>query len=182
VTVCVGISTVDLDSDAEICYNEWTSFIMKAPGKGASTKPHDRGAMTASYPPPSRRPDAVVEHKTTPEQGALYRAASGEWNPMHIDPAHGKAGGFPGPILSGTCTIGIGVKHVIDTFAVGESKRFKSVKLRLSNPVFPGQVVRTEMWSENQGKLIVYRQVTEDERVVISQAAVQLLGGSENKI
>lgn len=182
VTVCVGISTIDLESGAEICYNEWTSFIMKVPGDGASTIVQDRGIMTASFTPPTRQPDAVAEHKTTAEQGALYRAASGEWNPMHIDPAHGKAGGFPGPILSGTCTIGIGVRHVIDKFAAGDSKQFRSVKLRLSKPVFPGQAVRTEMWSEDQGKLVVYRQVTEDERVVISQAAVQLWGKGGSKI
>lgn len=182
VTVCVGISTVDLDSGEEICYNEWTSFIMNVPGNGASTTAMQRGAMSASFEPPSRQPDAVAEHKTTPEQGALYRAASGEWNPMHIDPAHGKAGGFPGPILSGTCTIGVGVRHIIDSFAAGDSKLFRSVRLRLSRPVFPGQAVRTEMWCEDQGKLIIYRQVADDGRIVISQAAVQLWSRDTSKI
>jgi acyl dehydratase len=182
VTICVGITTVDLESGKEICYNEWTSFVMRVSGDGASAIPQSRGIMTASFDPPNRQADAIVEHKTTPEQGALYRAASGEWNPMHIDPAHGRAGGFPGPILSGTCTIGIGVRHVIDTFAGSDSRCFRSVKLRLSKPVFPGQVVRTEMWCEGDGKLIVYRQVSEDGRIVISQAAVQLWNGGESKI
>src|ERR1700753_3781810 len=72
----------------------------------------------------NRAPDAVVEYKTPPEQGALYRAASGDLNPLHIDPAVARAGGFPGPILTGTCTLGMGVLHVIDTFAGGDLRRF----------------------------------------------------------
>lgn len=173
VTVCVGIWTRD-SSGRDICYNEWTSFVMKVPGAGAASKPIERGAKTASHPAPNRKPDAVVEQKTSPEQSALYRAASGDLNPLHIDPAVAKAGGFPGPILTGTCTIGIGVKHIIDTYAEGDSSRFKNMKLRLSKPVFPGETVRTEMWSEDGGKRIVYRQLAGESKVVISQAAVEL--------
>ena len=173
VTVCVGIWTSDSNGQ-DICYNEWTSFVMKVPGAGAASKPIQRGAKTASHPPPNRKPDATVEQRTTPEQGALYRAASGDLNPLHIDPAVAKAGGFPGPILTGTCTIGIGVKHIIDTFAGGDSSRFRNMKLRLSKPVFPGEIVKTEMWSEDGGNRIVYRQLAGADKVVISQAAVEL--------
>lgn len=175
VTVCVGISTTDSSTGLEICYNEWTSFIMKIPGKGAAGKPILRGAKTATHTAPSRKPDMVVEHRTTPEQGALYRAASGDLNPLHIDPAVAKAGGFPSPLLTGTCTIGIGVKHVLDAFADGQSSLFKNVKLRLSKPVFhwEREIIRTEMWKEDGGKKIVYQQSVGD-KVVISQAAVEL--------
>jgi peroxisomal enoyl-CoA hydratase 2 len=174
VTVCVGIWTKDEANGTEICYNEWTSFVMKVPGKGAASKPIPRGAKTASHPAPQRPPDAVVEQKTSPEQGALYRAASGDLNPLHIDPAVAKAGGFPEPILTGTCTIGMGVRHVVDTFAGGDVRRFRNVKLRLSKPVFPGETVRTEMWREDGGRRIVYKQVVGRDRVVISMAAVEL--------
>jgi peroxisomal enoyl-CoA hydratase 2 len=178
VTVCVGIWTSDYATGRDVCYNEWTSFVMKVPGAGAASKPIERGTKTASHPAPNRKPDAIVEQKTSPEQSALYRAASGDLNPLHIDPAVAKAGGFPGPILTGTCTIGIGVKHIIDTFADGDSTRFRNMKLRLSKPVFPGETVRTEMWSEEDGKRIIYRQLAGD-KVVISQAAVEL--GAEKK-
>lgn len=175
VTVCVGITTSDAETGKDICYNEWTSFVMKVPGAGAASKLIPRGVRTASYPAPSRAPDEGREYKTSVEQSALYRAASGDLNPLHIDPAVARAGGFPGPILTGTCTIGMGVKAVIDTFAGGDQKRFRSVKLRLSRPVFPGEVVRTEMWREDGGRRIVYRQVAGKEgRIVISNAAVKL--------
>jgi acyl dehydratase len=181
VTVCIGIRTTN-SAGREICYNEWTSFVMKVPGAGAALKPIQRGAKTASHPAPSRTPDAVVEQKISPEQSALYRAASGDLNPLHIDPAVAKAGGFPGPILTGTCTIGIGIKHIIDTFAEGDSSRFRNMKLRLSKPVFPGEIVRTEMWREDDGKRIVYRQLAGEDKVVISQAAVELTAKNEPRL
>jgi acyl dehydratase len=173
VTVCVGIWTTS--NGQNICYNEWTSFVMKVPGAGAASKMSERGAKTASHAIPNREPDAVVQETTSPEQSALYRAASGDLNPLHIDPAVAKAGGFPKPILTGTCTIGIGVKHIIDTFAGGDSSRFKNVKLRLSKPVFPGDTLRTEMWREHDGQRIVYQQRAGDGSIAISQAAVELV-------
>ncbi|KAL4931481.1 HotDog domain-containing protein [Aspergillus undulatus] len=172
VAVIVGITTKDAKTSTEICYNEWTSFFMRMPGHGASKASPSK--TRASTPLPRRPPDTIATHQTTPEQGALYRAATGELNPMHIDPDHGKAAGFPGPILSGTCTIGIGARHVLDQFVNGDPARFKSVRLGLSKPVFPGEIIRTEMWREDHGERIVYRQVALDGRVVISQAEVWL--------
>ena len=181
VTVCVGIATVDANSGEEICYNEWTSFVMKVPGKGAARQVTDRGAATASHSKPERLPDAVTEQRTSAEQGTLYRAASGDLNPLHVDPAVARRGGFESPILTGTCTIGMGVRHVLDRWAGGDVNRFESVKVRLSKPVFHwnGEVVKTEMWKEDGGKRIVYRMVV-GERVVISQAAVELKDVEEN--
>lgn len=172
VAVRVGITTQETSPRGpEICYNEWTSFLMKMPGTGASKRQPGGGV-----PPPknNRPPDAIVSHQTTAAQGALYRAAAGEWNPMHIDPETGKKAGFPGPILPGTCTIGMGVRHAIDTFAEDDSTLFKNVQLRLSKPVFPGETVRTEMWREDDGRKVVYQQVAPNGRVVISHAAVEL--------
>jgi len=58
----------------------------------------DRGAATAVNKPPSRKPDAVVEEKTLPQQAAIYRL-SGDYNPLHVDPNFASVGGFEQPIL-----------------------------------------------------------------------------------
>ncbi|KAL4876791.1 MaoC like domain-containing protein [Aspergillus karnatakaensis] len=183
VAVIVGITTLDAKTETEICYSEWTSFLIKMPGGGASRpSPSSPNTHTQSATLlPSRPPEVRIDYKTTSEQGALYRAATGEWNPMHIDPDTARKAGFSGPILSGTCTIGIGVRHVIDAFAGGDAARFKSVRLRLSKPVFPGEVVTTRMWSGDDGK-IVYQQVAEDGRVVISQAEIDLHGDGMSRV
>ncbi|KAK3681985.1 hypothetical protein LTR37_020688 [Vermiconidia calcicola] len=173
VTVCVGITTVEKSTVVEICYNEWTSFIIGARGEGASSKAEDRGPMSKTYTSPTREPDLVLEHKTSAEQGALYRAASGDLNPLHFESEMAKRGGFEGPILTGTCTLGMGVKHVTDGFAGGDAARFKSVKVGLSKPVYPGETVRTEMWKEDNGRRILYRQLA-GHRVVMKDGVVEL--------
>ena len=58
----------------------------------------DRGPATAVNKPPSRKPDAVVEEKTLPQQAAIYRL-SGDYNPLHVDPNFASVGGFEQPIL-----------------------------------------------------------------------------------
>jgi multifunctional beta-oxidation protein len=56
----------------------------------------DRGNASAENKPPNRKPDAVVEEKTTLEQAAIYRL-SGDYNPLHLDPEFASMGGFKKP-------------------------------------------------------------------------------------
>lgn len=164
VLVCVDIVTVEAGSGDVVCENEWSGFVMKVPSGGANKQQVQRGERTMTVPTPTRTPDKVLFHQTSPEQGALYRAASNDLNPLHIDPATATSAGFPAPILTGTCTMGIGVRQVVEAFAGGDVGRFKSVKCRLSKPVFAalGEKIRTEMWSEANGATVLFRMVVDE--------------------
>ncbi|KAJ4374867.1 hypothetical protein N0V83_001945 [Neocucurbitaria cava] len=177
VLIIVDIVTVEERSGEVVCENEWLGFVRKVPSKGANTHQLDRGVRSTLHAMPQRAPDKVLTHKTSPEQAALYRAASGDLNALHIDPATAKSAGFPAPLLTGTCTLGIGVRHVVEAFADGNVGRFKSVKVRLSKPVFAAlsEEVRTEMWRD--GGRVLFRMVVgngEEEKVVMSQGAVEM--------
>jgi acyl dehydratase len=180
VLVLVDIVTIDEKSGDVLFDNEWAGFVMKIPTAGSSSQLTPRGARTTLYETPKRTPDKVVQHKTSPEQAALYRAASGDLNALHIDPETAKMAGFPAPILTGTCTLGIGVRHVVEAFCGGDVAKFESVKVRLSKPVFAalGEEIRTEMWKE--GKRVLFRMVVDEkggkEKVVMSQGCVELKG------
>lgn len=186
VLVCVDIVTTEESTGTIICENEWAGFIMKVPTQGSNASQEPRGARTTLYQTPSRSPDKVLSHKTSPEQAALYRAASGDLNPLHIDPDTATAAGFPAPILTGTCTLGIGVRHVVEAFCEGDVSQFRSVKVRLSKPVFAalGEEVRTEMWEEvgeRGGRRVLFNMVVggregKEEKVVMSQGCVKLKG------
>ncbi|KAK5446351.1 hypothetical protein LTS15_010047 [Exophiala xenobiotica] len=165
-----GSTTVDASSGKPVFYNESVSFIRGAGGFGGQKNPLDRGPSTALNNSPSRRPDRIVEEKTSEDLAALYRLL-GDRNPLHIDPKFSSAGGFKVPILHGLATFGITGKHVYQSYGP-----FKSIKVRFSGTVLPGETIVTEMWKEG-GKVIYRAKVKESGKSCISNAAVELLGG-----
>lgn len=65
---------------------------------------------------------------------ALYYAgASGDFNPIHIDPEFGKMVGLGGAILQGLCTLAFAAKTVTDW--AGDPGKLKKIKCRFSAPV-----------------------------------------------
>jgi 3-hydroxybutyryl-CoA dehydratase len=71
-----------------------------------------------------------------------YAGASGDFNPIHIDPEVGQAVGLGGVILQGLCTLA----WATDAFArfLGDPGLVTGVKARFSKPVRPEDTVRFE--------------------------------------
>jgi multifunctional beta-oxidation protein len=168
-----GSTTVDKITGEPICYGESVMFVRNSGNFGGPNAVADRGAATAPNKPPGRAPDKVVVEKTSNEQAAIYRLM-GDRNPLHIDPAFSKIGGFPVPILHGLCTMGISAKHVLQTYGP-----YKNIKVRFSGPVLPGQTLRTEMWLERKNKVIFETKVVETGKLAISAAAAELIEGTK---
>ncbi|KAI8075158.1 hypothetical protein BC940DRAFT_287595 [Gongronella butleri] len=170
-TVVVGVTTKDENGEV-IFENEFTTFIRGSGDFGGEKKGADRGAATALNQPPNRKPDAIVQEKTTEELAAVYRL-SGDTNPLHIDPDMAAVGGFDVPILHGLCTFAISGKHVLQTFGNNDPANFKNIKVRFAKHVFPGETLETQMWKEGN-KIIFQTRVVERDVVAISNAAVEL--------
>ncbi|KAK5163707.1 uncharacterized protein LTR77_010380 [Saxophila tyrrhenica] len=164
-----GNTTTD-EAGKPVFYNESVAFIRNSGGFGGGRQPSDRGAATGANNPPSRRPDKVVEEKTSDDLAALYRLM-GDYNPLHIDPAFSRVGGFDVPILHGLATFGISGKHVYQAYGP-----YKNIKVRFAGTVLPGQTIVTEMWKES-GKVVYRAKVKETGKACISNAAVELMGG-----
>jgi acyl dehydratase len=62
-----------------------------------------------------------------------YAAASGDFNPIHIDGDAGRAAGLGGPILQGLCTLSWAVEAV--TRYLKDPTRITKVRVRFSKPV-----------------------------------------------
>ncbi|OAX85464.1 hypothetical protein ACJ72_00143 [Emergomyces africanus] len=168
--VVTGYTTKDARTGEDLFYNEATVFIRGSGGFGGSPKPTARraNAATAAYKPPQRKPDAVLEEKTSDDQAALYRL-NGDYNPLHIDPDFAKVGGFKAPILHGLCSFGIAGKHVLKTYGA-----FKNIKVRFAGVVIPGQTLKTEMWKEN-GAVVFQATVVETGKLAIAGAGAELV-------
>ncbi|KAF6124783.1 hydroxysteroid 17-beta dehydrogenase 4 [Phyllostomus discolor] len=153
-----------------ICYNQFSLFVVGSGGFGGK-QTSDKVKEAVAIP--NRHPDAVVTDTTSLNQAALYRL-SGDWNPLHIDPNFASLGGFNKPILHGLCTFGFSARHVLQQFADNDVSRFKAIKVRFAKPVYPGQVLQTEMWKE--GNRIHFQTKTQETGdIVISNAYVDLV-------
>ncbi|HRI67476.1 MAG TPA: SDR family NAD(P)-dependent oxidoreductase [Polyangium sp.] len=148
--------------------NESTAVIRGAGGWGG-----ERGPSSDVNTPPERAADATIEQKIPENQALLYRL-NGDWNPLHADPAFASAFGFAKPILHGLCTFGYAARHVIRSFANGDARKFKSIKARFADSVFPGETVITEMWKESDTRIVFRCKIKERDKVVISNAAIEL--------
>ncbi|ORY83683.1 hypothetical protein BCR37DRAFT_346096 [Protomyces lactucae-debilis] len=172
----VVVRTITKDEQGDVIFNnESTIFVRGSGGFGGESKGADRGAATAANKVPARKPDAVVEEKTTEEQAVLYRL-SGDYNPLHVDPAFAAVGKFPQPIVHGLCFFGFAGKHILKTYGA-----IKSIKVRFVGSVFPGETLKTEMWKEGN-KVIFQTWVVERNALCISAAAAELEDGAKPKL
>src|SRR5688500_6808662 len=69
-----------------------------------------------------------------------YAAASGDFNPIHIDDEIGKLAGLGGVILQGLCTLALGCEAAVEHLD-GDPGRLKRIKVRFSRPVKPGDAL-----------------------------------------
>ena len=138
----------------------------------------DGGFGKSDAPPPAApatpdgKPDAVCDIPTLPQAALIYRL-SGDYNPLHAEPAIGRAAGFKQPILHGLCTYGVAGRAILKTICGYDSSKLLGVAVRFSSPVYPGETIRTEMYRD--GKRVLFRsRVVERDVVVLSNGVATL--------
>jgi acyl dehydratase len=108
--------------------------------------------------------DAIPEYKVTPDKYLPHRyaGASGDFNPIHIDPEFARAVGLPGNILHGLWMMAQ-VARGAAQLANGDPRALKRLSVQFRGMGFPEQ------------ELVVSGTVTEaaNGRVVIEMAAAQ---------
>jgi acyl dehydratase len=150
---------VDVASGEPLIRASLTGFIRGEGGWGG-----DRGPSGSQNAAPDRAPDHSISYQTRPDQALLYRL-SGDRNPLHSDPSFAKRGGFPKPILHGLCTFGFTGRALLHTLCQSDPARFKSIDVRFSRPVFPGDTLEVQIWVE--GDEALFRTVTQNCDAVI---------------
>lgn len=109
-------------------------------------------------------PDQTVEIATLPQQALIYRL-SGDYNPIHADPTPAKSAGFDRPILHGLCTMGIATRALLQTYAPDNPDRLKSMFVRFSKPVFPGETIVTQLFQD--GDTIRFRCFSKEREIMV---------------
>lgn len=115
----------------------------------------DGGCGSFGTPPPpvpslpQRSADLVVTLTMSQRQALIYRL-SGDYNPLHADPEIASSAGFAKPILHGLCSLGMATRVLIEHFGGGEPETLRSLFVRFSKPVFPGETIRYRFFQEGQ--------------------------------
>jgi len=133
---------LDAANGALLATTTSTTFLRGDGGFGGPA-----GPVRPPQPAPSGTPDHAVDLPTRPEQALLYRL-NGDDNPLHADPAVAVAAGFPRPILHGLATLGVVAHALLRILAGYDPGRVRSLDLRFSAPVYPGETIRTEIWND----------------------------------
>jgi acyl dehydratase len=74
-----------------------------------------------------------------PFRSVYYAAASGDFNPIHIDGRVARAAGFQGTILQGMCTFAWAAEAC--AAYLGDPARLRRLRVRFSRPVQAGDVI-----------------------------------------
>jgi acyl dehydratase len=126
----------------------------------------------APHPIPERTPDTFCDLPTRPEMALIYRL-SGDYNPLHAEPAFAKAAGFERPILHGLGTFGVSGHAVLKTLCGYDPNRLVAFAGRFSAPVFPGETIRTEIWRD--GPAVSFRaRVLERDVIAINHGRAEI--------
>ncbi|MFC3124192.1 MaoC/PaaZ C-terminal domain-containing protein [Pseudoroseomonas globiformis] len=119
-----------------------TTFLRGDGGYGGPSDP-----VIPGHTLPDTAPDMAVDLATRPEQ-ALYYRLNGDDNPLHADPDIAERAGFPRPILHGLCTLGVVAHALLRELGGYDATSMRSMALRFSSPVYPGETIRTEIWRD----------------------------------
>ena len=85
----------------------------------------------------------ALERSVDPYRPIYYAAASGDFNPIHIDPRVGKGAGLGGAILQGMCTYAWLSDACVAYF--GDPVRLRRIRARFARPVKPGDTIRFDV-------------------------------------
>ena len=146
---------VDIDTGRRLATVQQTAFCRGDGGLGGPLVP-----APAPHVLPARSPDVRVRIATSPRAAMIYRL-SGDYNPLHVDPAFAREAGFARPVLHGLSTYG----HLCRVLLKAHGQDFLRVMdCRFSGPVYPGEALDAEIWFD--GKVASFRAYVADRKVI----------------
>jgi acyl dehydratase len=157
------------DADGNLCVRMVNGSFRRGVNTRCDIEPFEGSGQTYStkIALPDAAPDLTIESLIPKNQAHVYRL-SGDYNPLHIDPEAARFGGFDEPILHGLCTFGYCADLLLGALCDGNGGRFRTIKVRFSAPVYPGDTLQLRAWHDGDGRVLF--EVRVDEQVVVSNA------------
>ncbi|KMS61907.1 3-alpha,7-alpha,12-alpha-trihydroxy-5-beta-cholest-24-enoyl-CoA hydratase [Sphingobium baderi LL03] len=132
------------------------------------------GTAEPPAPVPMRQPDIVTDLPMSERAALIYRL-SGDYNPLHIDPAVARSAGFHKPIVHGLCTFGLVGHALLKAHADYQPQRIRGLGGRFSAPVFPGETIRVESWDDRKGRIAIRARALERDVVIFDRGLASIV-------
>jgi len=122
--------------------------------------------------------DQVPELRVTPDKYLPHRyaGASGDFNPIHIDPEFAKAVGLPGNILHGLYSMGLVARANAQALAGGDPRALKRLSVQFRGMGLPEQeiVVSGTVKSVEGDRVVVEAEASQGENRIVRNAEAEL--------
>ena len=123
--------------------------------------------------------DQIPELKVTPDKYLPHRyaGASGDFNPIHIDPEFAKQVGLPGNILHGLYTMSQVARANVQA-AGGDPRSLKRLSVQFRGMGFPEQEISVtgEVKEERDGRVVIDTVAEQGGNQIIRNAEAELDG------
>ncbi|MCJ7725006.1 MAG: MaoC family dehydratase N-terminal domain-containing protein [Acidimicrobiia bacterium] len=123
----------------------WTIFVR---GAGSGT---DRPRSQDGPAPERGEVAARFTRHVDEDMPARYAEASGDHNPIHLDPQVAAAVGLPGVINHGLGSCSLVAGGLIDALFDGDATRLRRIGVRFTGMVTPGSDLATVVWQGEAG-------------------------------
>jgi 3-hydroxybutyryl-CoA dehydratase len=122
--------------------------------------------------------DELPELRVTPDKYLPHRyaGASGDFNPIHIDPEFAKAVGLPGNILHGLYSMGLVARAAASGLAGGDPRALKRLSVQFRGMGLPEQeiVVTGTVKSVDGNRVAVEAEAAQGENRIVRNAEAEL--------
>jgi acyl dehydratase len=122
--------------------------------------------------------DEVPEPRVTPDKYLPHRyaGASGDFNPIHIDPEFAKAVGLPGNILHGLYSMGLVARANVAALAGGDPRALKRLSVQFRGMGAPEQevLVSGTVKSVDGNRVVVEAEASQGENRIVRNAEAEL--------
>jgi acyl dehydratase len=142
-----------------------------------STGPQSKGAGTPNREAPATEPVHESTVEIDADQMQRYAEASGDHNPIHLDPSAARHSGLRSPIVHGMCTMAMATAGAVDGLAGGDPSAVGRVGVSFARPVLPGQRLTTRFWpgaDDGARRRFAFATFNEDDAAVLTDAEVDL--------
>lgn len=143
------------------------SFLRGDGGRGGASE-----APVQPHPIPEAEPDLRQGLVSRPEQALIYRL-SGDYNPLHVDPAVAADAGLPRPILHGLATYGIAGRALLAALCDNDPSRLARLDCRFTAPVFPGEALELRLWRQGADRAAFQLWVPERNALVLNNGLAE---------